>query len=65
MHPNFLSINLTAKAYGVSRRFLYNLREKGKLHFYQINQKTFIKISEFEALMKPWEKPVGKEVAHA
>lgn len=52
---NFLSIDQTMKAYGVSKSFLYQVKKTGKLKFYYIlgKRKPFIKISEFEALMKP------------
>lgn len=50
---NFLSLNETAKAYGFSRHFLYQLKDQGKLKFYYINTKPFIKIDEFESLFKP------------
>lgn len=55
MNTSYLSINQAMQAYDVSRSFLYQCKSTGKLKFYYIlgKKKSFIKISEFEALMKP------------
>ena len=51
----FVSLKQTQEIFGVSRSFLYQLKSKGKLKFYHVESKPFIKISEFEDLMNVME----------
>lgn len=58
MKTNFISIAQTMQAFGISKSFLYQLRKKGKLKFYYVETKPFIKVEDFEDLMTPED---GKE----
>ena len=58
VQPEFLTINGIKERYQVSRSFVYGLIKVGKLTPYSFNNdsrhsRTFIKITEFEAALKP------------
>jgi hypothetical protein len=56
----FVSLPQAQQLFGISRSFLYQLRGRGELKFHYVAAKPFIKISEFENLMKPETMEAGK-----
>src|SRR5690606_1572994 len=50
---DFMSIAETQKTFGVSRSFIYSLRRNRLLKLYHVEAKPFIRVSEFQSLMKP------------
>lgn len=53
MKTKFVSLRQALELFDISRSFLYQLKRKGKLKFYYIESKPFIKVEDFEALMVP------------
>lgn len=60
MTGNFLTLKQAQQMYNISRAFIYQLRKKKKLQFYHVEGKPFIKISEFEQLMKAEDMSIAK-----
>lgn len=48
LRSEFITLREAAFLYGVSVRFLYNLREKGQLDFHKLGNRSYIRQSEIE-----------------
>jgi hypothetical protein len=47
----FIPVDFAMKLFGLSRSYLYKLRQKGKINHYHVGARTFVSITEIEALI--------------
>ena len=54
--PEYITIKQAQELYGLSRSYLYKLRYDRRIFHYSLGEKTFIKVSELNALIEAGKK---------